>query len=575
MRKVTLASLLGPIGVLTGGLFGIIAALLAFAADRQDALAIRASVHLARTALGAETAALQGFARDYAVWDAAVESLVVTLDEAWASQNIGEWAHQSLAVDATLVLDGADRPFYVMVDGVRQPNAAVDRATVGLAPLVDAARAKAGRPTEAPASGFVLFDGVPAIASAAAIRWEDGRAATGRGGAASVLVYLRLLDGELLASLQERYLLANLRLGDSVAGGREPGLALASAAGVTVGYLLWQAERPGLVMLRPLILPGLSALLVAAILLVTIVRRAQRAMQDLATGFDVLQDQAQSLRAARDDAEAQRRVEAELRTAAATASRAKSEFLALVSHELRTPLNSILGFADMISSSVRGDGTAGKVQEYAGYIRQSGDSLLSLINDIIDLARAESDRLQMREREIALREVLERCVTLLHQQALDRGVEVRCRTAELVVRADQRAIKQIVTNLLSNAIKFTARGGRIDVFAEPTSDFLEIGIRDTGAGMTDAEMLRALEAFGQAELHNTRAASGPGLGLNITRVLAEAHGGQLVLRSVAGVGTIATIRLPLERLVRSGIRERTVISVPEDHPMVAAARSAG
>lgn len=554
VRLPTAGSLLWPIAALTAGMIAVIAALLAFAVTEQNRLALRASAHLGSTAINGEVAALQAYVRDYAGRDAAVENLVLTLDETWASENVGAWAPDSLAIDATLVLDGADRPVYLVIDGTRQPDDGIRRVSEGLADLVHAARERPGA-APSPAAGAVLLDGVPALASAVAIVRRDGRPAAERGDAAAVLVHLRRLDGELLAALGARFLLSDLMLSADRPDPEGPAFTLLSAAGRPLGYLQWQADRPGLDMLEPLVLPGAAWLVLAAALLLTIVRRTHRTMRDLA--------------AARHRAAAQRLVEAELQREAASASRAKAEFLALVSHELRTPLNSILGFSDMLVHALRDQG--GKAREYAGYVRQGGETLLSLINDIIDLARAESDRLQLRERDVALRDVLERCVTLLQQQALDRGVEVRCSTAEIVARGDQRALKQIVTSLLSNAIKFTGRGGRIDVFAELTCTGVEIGVRDTGAGMTDAEMQRALEPFGQAEDTTTRAASGPGLGLNITRALAEAHGGHLVLCSASGVGTIATVRLPMERVLRFGIRRRQVPFFLTGDAMVAAA----
>ena len=214
-----------------------------------------------------------------------------------------------------------------------------------------------------------------------------------------------------------------------------------------------------------------------------------------------------------------------------------------------TPLNAIIGFSEILRNGGRsGSQPSDEDARYLDYIHQNGEHLLSLINDMIDLARIESGRYQPREKNASLQAVLERCVTLLGQEALDTGVEVSCRTTDAVVLAYQQAMKQMIVSLLSNAIKFTERGGTVEITVDLTVDWLEIAVRDTGIGMTEADLQRAQAPFGQAGQAMTRSTGGTGLGLNIARALANAHGGGLEIRSELGVGTVAILRLPRARV---------------------------
>lgn len=538
-----------PLGLLIGGLVVVIATLLAFAALEQDDLAERSAQHLARSILGGEAEVVADYARDYGVWDASVANLVLDLNEAWASENIGTWAHDSLKMDATLVVDGADRPFYGMIDGVRIGSEVVNRITDGLDSLIAAVRHAGPNPNGVAVAGFVMVDGVPAVAAAAPIVWEDGRPAFDRGGAASVLIYMRTLDPDTLLSLDQRFLLPGLHF-EPVDDAPDPHtfIPIETSAGVLLGRLAWTPDRPGIATLRPLMIPGAAALLVFGGLLWTVVHRAQRAVRELELSHQALRTQATSLAAARDRAEHQRALEVELRVQAVSASRSKSEFLALVSHELRTPLNAILGFSEIIAKQAFGPATGDRAQPYARYIYESGSHLLSLINDILDLSKVEAGRYELQDEDIPLGDLLERCTALLRQKAHEKAITLRCADTPIRIRADRRALKQVVINLLANAVKFTEPRGHVDLSAQVTDHAIEITIADDGVGMSKADLERSMTLFGQAQSPLTRSSGGTGLGLNISDALTKQHGGSLVLQSTPGEGTTAVIRLPLERL---------------------------
>lgn len=244
------------------------------------------------------------------------------------------------------------------------------------------------------------------------------------------------------------------------------------------------------------------------------------------------------------------------RERAETASRAKSAFLANMSHELRTPLNAILGFAEIINTKTMGPGVSDQYSEYAGHIHGSGRHLLSLINDILDLAKIEAGRLTLREDDVDLHQLMDDVVTMFGAQASAGGISLAIDVdhSELVVVGDERALRQILVNLVSNAIKFTPPAGRVNTFANLQIDgSLVFGVADTGVGIAPEDHVRVFESFGQGRHDAILSDHGTGLGLPIVRGLAEAHDGRVVLNSAPNEGTRVTIVLPRER-VREALR---------------------
>jgi signal transduction histidine kinase len=244
---------------------------------------------------------------------------------------------------------------------------------------------------------------------------------------------------------------------------------------------------------------------------------------------------------------------ARAREAAETASRAKNAFLAQMSHELRTPLNAIIGFSEAMELRLFGPLGSRKYEEYVGSVLGSGRHLLSLIDDLLDLARIEAGRYGFRDSVVALDEAVAEACAAVAIAAARRGVEVRTEPGAPCLRCDTRAMHQMLLNLLSNAVKFASEGGRVEVAATRDADgAIEVAVRDDGPGMSEREVAAACEPFGvPSERLLRRKAQGAGLGLSITRRLVEAHGGTLVIRSRPGIGTAATLRFPVERSVPS------------------------
>ena len=242
------------------------------------------------------------------------------------------------------------------------------------------------------------------------------------------------------------------------------------------------------------------------------------------------------------------------RDQADSANRAKSEFLANMSHELRTPLNAIIGFSEMIKDQTLGPVGSIKYRDYARDINESGQHLLDLINDILDLSKVESGTLELDEEDIEMPEFIRSVQTLVTGRAQKGGVELEFDLSDDLpaLRADKCKLKQILVNLLSNAIKFTEVGGKVTlkIWSCAESGY-EFQVIDTGIGIAFEDIPKAIAPFQQIDSGLNRKHEGTGLGLALTKSLVEMHGGYLDLQSEVGVGTTATVRFPAERNVHS------------------------
>ncbi|MFN3658057.1 MAG: PAS domain-containing sensor histidine kinase [Pseudolabrys sp.] len=235
------------------------------------------------------------------------------------------------------------------------------------------------------------------------------------------------------------------------------------------------------------------------------------------------------------------------KTRAEEANQAKSKFLANMSHELRTPLNAIIGFSEIMESGMFGPLGADKYQEYCSDIRGSGQYLLDVINDILDMSKIEAGRIRLDFEDLELDPLLGESMRVVAARAQEKELALSSRISpELRLRGDRRAIKQILLNLLSNAVKFTPAGGRVTVRGRATDHCIVLGIADTGIGIARENIDRLGRPFEQVESQLVKSHHGSGLGLAIAKSLTELHGGRMRIRSTLGKGTMVVVRLPLE-----------------------------
>ena len=307
---------------------------------------------------------------------------------------------------------------------------------------------------------------------------------------------------------------------------------------------------------------GLAALAVAIMLnrvihplrTMTLAIRGERDMAriaELARRGDEIGQFAQALNGFRQDAAERERLEREVlrnqmaKEAAETASRIKSEFLANMSHELRTPLNAVIGFSDVMLSRTFGE-LGARYEEYARLIHEAGNHLLSLVSDILDLAKIEAGRFSCDFHLLDLKEAARSCLPLIEKRAAEHGIRLEARLPDihLDVEADARGIKQILINLLSNAVKFSRPGGLVTLSLAGKGDDVEIAVRDQGVGIPDEVMARIGQPFTQSSADPMLAREGTGLGLALVKALVGRHGGVFEVESCEDVGTTIRVRLP-------------------------------
>jgi two-component system cell cycle sensor histidine kinase PleC len=271
-------------------------------------------------------------------------------------------------------------------------------------------------------------------------------------------------------------------------------------------------------------------------------RRLMATVADLRTSQQVLESQAQQLSELAEKY-------SEEKTRAEEANKVKSKFLANMSHELRTPLNAILGFSEIMGSGMFGPLGTKKYDEYCRDIHSSGQYLLEVINDVLDMSKIEAGRMRLARETLILDQLLADALRVVSGRATEKKLALALDvTPDIAFEADSRACKQIVLNLLSNAVKFTPDGGRVNVRGRMRGRSLVVAIDDSGIGIPRDALAKLGRPFEQVESQLTKTYHGSGLGLAIARSLTNLHGGTMRLRSKLGAGTVVCVSLPRDAL---------------------------
>lgn len=475
------------------------------------------------------------------VWDDAYQKTVLTFDPTWAHENYGVYYATYMHHDRTLVLAPDDHVIYAADAGQVVSPAADAAFAADLRPLVAEFRAAEARRKPSGANGPTGLTGVTTRAAfvrsggeiwlvalsnvlpeTAGVRQAAGRS--------TVVLSGRRLSPAFLTELQADLGIQNARLltGDAAASGVSA--PLRDGRGQIIGRVGWTPRRPGAGFLKDAMGPILLVLAAFAVAAGALARRVLAALGSLAANDAKLEATLEDLTVARDRAEA--------------ASVAKSQFLANISHEIRTPLNGVLGMAQIMD---RGE-LAPIQRQHLAIIRESGATLLTLLNDVLDLAKIEAGKLEIQREDVDLAQIVSRVCDTFQAMAENKGLALRYAIAASAAgtwRLDPMRVNQVLANLISNAVKFTARGA-VSVRVSGGPRGLEFKVTDTGAGIPADRLSELFGKFSQLDTSTTRSVNGSGLGLAICHELVALMGGEMAVESQVGRGSTFSVVLPAE-----------------------------
>ncbi len=535
LKRILVLGLVVLVIVLAGG-FGA----LAFAARAVDrAVATEETSLLVRT-LERRKAKLVEDITSATVWDDAYSNTVATFDAAWADENYGVYYATYMHHDRTLAFAPDGRVVYASDGGeVAKPEDLTGFAA-DVAPLLAKLRRAEASRIAGPGphhglgavttlSGVITSGGEVWMVALSTVTPETARIALVNR-PSTVVVSARRVNAGFMTELEEDLGVIGPRLLKPGATAEGVVVPLADAEGKVLGRLTWSPRQPGAGILGEAAVPFL--LLLAAFMVATgaLVRRVGVALGSLAAYDAKLEAALEDLTEARDRAEA--------------ANVAKSQFLANISHEIRTPLNGVLGMAQIMD---RGE-LAPAQRKHLEIIRESGSTLLTLLNDVLDLAKIEAGKLEIERRDVDLAEVVSgACATfkaLAAEKSLKLGFAIEP-SATGVWQLDGMRLKQVLGNLISNAVKFT-QAGHVSVRVWQSGRGLEFAVLDTGAGIPADRLAELFDKFNQLDASTTRRFGGSGLGLAICRDLIQLMGGEIAVESKPGEGSYFSFFLPAE-----------------------------
>ena len=480
--------------------------------------------HLVRAILKTRQDRVEMALADDAGWTELYQYLGGPRDPAWEDDNLGPYLHQTFDIEDVFIVsrDGGLVYEYHAVPGAHDapPRApALQRLAMSAFTAQDANQQDA-------MSGVISLDGVPAMAASLAIRPSTVKTAS-----QFALILADKLDPAAIAALGKEYGISNLKIKRAEGPGIElpdprqrPSGFTVSWTGSANGRQLFQNVLPAI-----LLVGGVAALAFAGVALTW-----WRSLSHL-------KESEQRVLAAELEA-----TKAEARAAEET-SKSKSAFIANMSHELRTPLNAILGFSEVLQAGTFGPMPKGKYGEYIGDIRTSGQHLLRLVNDLLQLSKIEAGKVETNIETVSAHDAIADTLRVVHILAEKRDIRIRIHrdSTSPQVAADKDLLQQILLNVLSNAVKFSDDGGQVEIHCAHAAEHCVIRVSDRGCGIPAETLVQLGKPFTQAEGAFARKYQGTGLGLAISFRLAQLMGASLTIDSIEGDGTTATLMLRL------------------------------
>ena len=517
------------------------AGMVAFSASAIDAVQAREEQALVERTMDRRMARLSEDVTSASIWNDAVKAIGPKPDFNWIDVNFGVYYAQYEHHDRSILFDAAGRLIYASQDGKRAPLADNADFARDVAPLVARARAEEARKLRkgplarggfdavSVATGIIRSGGELYLVAASTVVTEETD--PGPSAPSPIVVSSQRIGPAFLKALERDLGISTLRLVDR-AGPSTTHVALDGLNGAPMAELAWTPKHPGTGVIRTAALPLLGVLVVFLLASAGLALRVVRVLQALRAHEMTLSRTLEDLTAARDRAEA--------------ASVAKSQFLANMSHEIRTPMNGVLGMAQVMAMS----DLSPSQRDQLGVLRESGEALLALLNDVLDLAKIEAGRMEVVREPVDLAAVVSGTCAAFQGMAAGKGLAIRCEVqpeARGLWRTDGGRVRQILSNLISNALKFTA-AGEVVIELQLMGGEPRFAVADTGAGIPAHRMGELFGKFNQIDASSTRQYGGTGLGLAICRELVELLGGDIQASSQEGKGSRFTFNIPAERV---------------------------
>lgn len=482
-------------------------------------------------------------ARDYGWWDEAVRNLVLNLDKDWADANVGELVTGLENITKVVIVKDHDDVVYTFPERDNLPAFGTFQ-DAGLRDLLKKLTLGAAA-EESSGSTLLTIDGRLYSLGASRIFPQDlPNSPTLRESDVATIILFQELDAAWMQEVGLGHGIEHVELKQTPASAHNAALELLTSGGKPLGTLRWHVRLPGADMIPTLLLPVTLLLIIVTALTAFFGVRANALVTRLADREATVSDANVLLKRARDEAD--------------KANASKSDFLAMMGHEIRTPLNGILGMADILGRETEGTPMA----QRAAIIRQSGEALLRLLDDLLNLSKADQDAIEIESLVFSPHDLVEDLVTLWSPLMAEKGLKFNISNLEdpnLMLNGDAGRIQQILHNLVNNALKFTDAGG-ISLSADTKDLGKQVGLRfkieDTGSGIAEESLEHVFEKFTQEDSSISRTHGGSGLGLAISRKLAQLMGGNVVASRSADGGTIMTVNLTIERAPQGTARRQ-------------------